>query len=124
MVHKLMMPAVLIFALLPAAPAAAAGDAARGKTVFARCAACHSMDPARKTTGPTLAGVLGRKAGTLVDYAYSPGMKKYGQVWDVKAIDTFLTAPNKVVPGTKMVFMGLPRTDDRADLIAYLKAPK
>ncbi len=122
--RKLMMPAALMGALLPITPAMAAGDPVRGKTIFARCSACHSMEPAKKAIGPSLAGVFGRKAGTLGGYAFSPAMKKYGQVWDVKTMEAFLTAPTKTVPGTKMVFMGLSKADDRADLIAYMQGAK
>lgn len=119
-----MVTAALIGGVAPVTVAHAAGDPGRGKVVFARCAACHSMEPAKKTIGPTLAGVLGRKAGTLPGFTFSPAMKKYGGVWDVKTMDAFLAAPTKTVPGTRMVFMGLPKAEDRADLIAYMQARK
>lgn len=113
------------YSLLASAPATAAGDATHGKTVFARCAACHSMDRRKKMIGPSLAGVFGRKAGSLGGYAFSEAMKKYAKVWDVKAMDAFVTAPSKTVPGTRMVFPGLSNPADRADLLAYLRvAPR
>lgn len=119
---ELAVTILVAYSLLGSAPAAAAGDATHGKIVFARCAACHSMEPGKKMIGPSLAGVFGRKAGSLGGYAFSPAMKKYDKVWDRKAMDAFLTAPTKTVPGTRMVFPGLSNPADRADLLAYLQA--
>ncbi|WP_066701230.1 c-type cytochrome [Sphingobium amiense] len=110
------------YGLAVANPAVAAGDAAHGKMVFARCAACHSMTPGKKMVGPSLAGIIGRKAGTVEGFTYSPAMKAYGRNWDVKAMDAFLASPKTAIPGTRMIFAGLPNAADRADLIAYLSA--
>lgn len=115
---------ILAFALLALpATAHAAPDAARGKILFLRCSACHSLDGTNKV-GPTLKGVYGRKAASLPSYIYSPAMKASAVTWDAAALDKWLQRPNAVVPGTKMAFAGLPSADDRAALIAYLKAAK
>lgn len=98
-----------------------AGDATRGKTVFARCAACHDLNTGAIRMGPSLKGVFGRKAGTFANFSYSAGMKGKGVTWDANTLDAFLTAPMKYVPGTRMAFPGLGNPQDRADVIAYLK---
>lgn len=105
-----------------AAPPAPSGDAVKGKAVFARCAACHRVDPtATGGMGPNLAGVHGRRAGTLPGYAYSPAMKASGLKWDDATLSRYLAAPTKVVPGTKMMAPPVGDPQDRANVIAYLK---
>lgn len=98
------------------------GDATKGKTVFARCALCHDVKPGPKKMGPNLAGMFGRTSGTATGFAYSPAMQKAKIRWDAKSVDTFITKPSALVPGTKMAFPGIPNPADRANLIAYLKA--
>jgi cytochrome c len=89
------------------------------------CAACHSVDkPPRNGVGPTLLGVMGRKAGTLPGYNFSGPMKAYGQVWTAANMEAFVLAPSKVIPGTKMTFFGVKDPAKRASLIAYLKAQR
>ncbi|HKT77174.1 MAG TPA: cytochrome c family protein [Sphingobium sp.] len=113
--------AVAAAAMLIASPALAqAGDAAKGKTTFVRCVACHSVDPGVNRMGPSLAGVVGRTSGTAPGFAYSPAMKNAKIRWDAKSLDAFLTKPAAKVPGTKMIFVGLPNAADRANVIAYL----
>ena len=112
----------------PAQPAAAAmpttgGDAAAGRLVFRKCQACHSMEPGKTILGPSLAGIMGRKAGSDPSYNYSPAMKQANIVWDAKTLDAYLSDPQKVVPGNKMPFPGLKTDHDRADVIAYFTAP-
>ena len=101
---------------------ALAQDAAKGKIVFARCALCHDVKPGPKKMGPNLAGLFGRTSGTMAGFAYSPAMQKAKIRWDAKTLDTFLTKPSALVPGNRMAFAGVPKADDRANLIAYLKA--
>lgn len=109
---------------LPAMPAAAAGDAAKGAVVFKRCAICHAIDAGKKSLmGPHLAGVVGRKAGTA-QFAYSPAMKAAGFAWTEDKLDAFIQKPGAVVKGTRMAFAGIPNAAERADLIAYLKTKK
>ena len=116
----------LFAALLLAAPAltSAAGDPAAGRKLFASCANCHAVGPgARSAFGPHLNGLLGRPAGSLPGYSYSAGMKASRLVWTQATLTAFLREPSAVVPGTKMVFAGLPDAQKRADLIAYLQQP-
>ena len=96
-----------------------AGDAAAGRLVFRKCQACHSMEPGKTILGPSLAGILGRKAGSDPSYSYSPAMKQANIVWDAKSLDAYLRDPQKVVPGNKMPFPGLKTDNDRADVIAF-----
>lgn len=117
-------PGVLVAAALFAATTAfAAGDAERGARAFSACLACHSLEPDRHLTGPSLAGVWGRKAGDAAAYRrYSDALKKSGVVWNEQALDAWLRDPQKLVPGNSMQFPGLPDERARADLIAFLKA--
>jgi nitrite reductase (NO-forming) len=98
----------------------AMGDAAAGRLVFRKCQACHSIEPGKNMLGPSLAGVIGRKAGTEAGYNYSPAMKSADIVWNPQTLDQYLDDPAKVVPGNKMPFPGLKTDHDRADVIAYL----
>ena len=95
------------------------GDAAAGRLVFRKCQACHSMEPGKTILGPSLAAILGRKAGSDPGYGYSPAMKQANIVWDAKSLDAYLRDPQKVVPGNKMPFPGLKTDNDRADVIAF-----
>ncbi len=101
---------------------AAVGDPAAGRLVFRKCQACHSMEPGKMILGPSLAGIIGRKAGSEPSYNYSPAMKQANIVWDAKALDAYLVDPQKVVPGNKMPFPGLKTDHDRADIIAFFAA--
>lgn len=115
-----------------AAPAAAApaggvtlasltGDAAKGEKVFAQCKACHVAEPNVNRVGPSLHGVVGRKAGTVAGFNYSNANKSSGVTWSEDVLFTYLEAPQKFMPGTRMAFAGLKNPQDRADVIAYLK---
>jgi nitrite reductase (NO-forming) len=95
------------------------GDAAAGRLVFRKCQACHSMEPGKTVLGPSLAGILGRKAGSDPGYSYSPAMKQANIVWDAESLDAYLRDPQKLVPGNKMPFPGLKTDNDRADVIAF-----
>lgn len=113
----------VLSASLLAAPAGAlaAGDAKQGQRVFNKCKACHSVVEGQRRIGPTLYGMFGRKAGTLPGFVFSSAMKDSGVVWDEKTLDDYLAKPREFMPGTRMAFPGLPRKDERDDLIAYLK---
>jgi len=106
-----------------AAPVAGGGDPAAGRLVFRKCQACHSMEPGKNMLGPSLAGIIGRKAGSEPGYNYSPAMKQANMVWDAKTLGAYLSDPQKVVPGNKMPFPGLKTDDDRADVIAFFASP-
>src|SRR5215472_5897853 len=105
-----------------AAPSATpnAGDAGAGRLVFRKCQACHSIEPGKNLLGPSLSGIIGRKAGAEAGFNYSPAMKSADIVWNPETLDKYLTDPAKVVPGNKMPFPGLKTDHDRADVIAYL----
>ena len=119
-----LLTAAALVALAGAVPARADGDPAAGKTVFAKCAICHTIDPAKKGIGPTLFGVVGRKSASIEGFSYSEAMKNANKTWDEATLDTYLTNPKALVPGTKMIFPGLPKAEDRANVIAYLATLK
>lgn len=115
--------AVAVVLLIGAAGAAAAGDPARGSRVFGQCAACHSVRPAEHLTGPSLAHVWGRKAGTEEGFRrYSEALKRSDVVWNDATLNQWLANPEAFVPGNSMTFPGLRDAKDREDVIAYLKA--
>jgi cytochrome c len=99
----------------------AAADVAKGETVFKKCAACHKLDGAN-AVGPHLDGVVGRPVGSVEGFSYSDGLKAHGGDWTPEEIFAFLANPKKDVPGTKMAFAGLPKPEDRANVIAYLES--
>jgi nitrite reductase (NO-forming) len=96
------------------------GDSAAGRLVFRKCQACHSMELGKNVLGPSLSGIVGRKAGSEPSYNYSPAMKQANIVWSVAALDAYLADPEKGVPGNKMPFPGLKTNQDRTDVIAFL----
>ncbi|MEQ7874396.1 cytochrome c family protein [Sphingomonas sp. ASV193] len=100
------------------------GDAVHGKVIFTQCQACHSGDAGKNMIGPSLHGVIGRKAGTEAGFQYSDANKTSGITWTPDKVFQYLQAPQRVVPGTKMTFAGLPQAQDRADVIAYLETLK
>jgi cytochrome c len=107
------------------AAAAAGGGANPGKAAFLQCGACHALTPeSGAKVGPSLAGVVGRKAGSAADYQYSEAMANSGITWTPEELDAFITAPSTKVPGTKMVFAGIGDAEKRKALIAYLANPE
>jgi len=114
---RLAPTAVLVLAVV--APAAAAPDPGRGEQVYGRCLACHAL--AYDRVGPRHCGLIGRPAGSVPGFVYSPAMKRSGIVWSERALDRFLAAPMKSMPGTAMTYDGIADAKERADLIAYLE---
>lgn len=97
-------------------------DATHGGQVFVQCKACHSLEAGKNMIGPSLAGVVGRTAGTVEGFAYSDANKNSGITWTKEKLFQYLEKPQRVIPGTKMAFAGLPKAQDRADVIAYLES--
>ena len=99
-----------------------AGDPEAGKAKFTPCAACHTVTQGGPNmTGPNLYGIFGRKRASLAGFDYSDPFKAVGGTWDAASIDTWISGPQAMVPGTRMSFPGLKDPKDRADVIAYLK---
>ncbi len=114
--------AIAILAGLGSAGAAAGQDAGEGEKVFLKCKACHQIgEGAKNAVGPVLNGIVGRPAGTYADYAYSDANKGSGLTWDEATLTVYLKNPRAKVPGTKMLFPGLAKDEDIANVIAYLK---
>lgn len=99
----------------------AAGDPQRGAGEFAQdCAVCHSAVSGKNKVGPSLFAVVGRKAGSIADFAYSESMKQSGFDWTPDKLDAYIAHPKQVVPGNKMPFGGISEAKEREDIIAYL----
>ena len=101
------------------AASAEVGDPVRGKAVFEkRCTGCHALEVDRE--GPRLAGVFGRKAGSVTGFSYSAGLKKLGLTWDEATLDKWLSDPDVMVPDNAMSF-SVAKSEERRDVIAFLK---
>jgi cytochrome c len=118
---KILIIVLVIIGSLSAA-LAQSGNASRGQQDFRACAPCHSLEPGRNMTGPSLANLWGRKAGSLPSFdRYSDALKSSGIIWDDRALDGWLTDPQRMVPDNDMPFEGIKDARVRADLLAFLK---
>jgi cytochrome c len=117
---------LLISLLVLVAAMAQAADAKHGADVFAEeCGDCHSPVPGKDKKGPTLTGVVGRKAGSVPSFAgYSDAMKSSGLVWTADKVEAYIAAPKKLVPGGKMKYDGLADAAARADVLAFIQSLK
>lgn len=97
------------------------GDAGNGRRVFTRCMSCHVVQDGVNRVGPSLYGIVGREAGSVEGFRYSPANANSGIVWTEPTLFAYLEDPRGFIPGTIMAFPGLPKAQDRADVIAYLK---
>jgi cytochrome c len=110
-------------ALAAAAASGPEGDPRRGAAAFQRCIACHSVQPGVHLSGPSLARIWGRRAGSVEGYTrYSEPLRKAPVVWDAPSLDRWLADPQTVVPGTVMTLPPIADPRERADLVAYLRA--
>ena len=114
--------AITALLTLDAQTLAADGNAARGQRVFGACAACHSLKPDENMTGPSLADLWNRKAGSLASFSrYSSALKSANIVWNDQTLDEWLKDPQHFVPGNEMTFAGIKDAQPRTDLLAFLK---
>lgn len=121
--RTLLMPAVITLLLVAtAARAQAEGDASRGAEQYRACVGCHSLEAGAHLTGPSLAGLWGRKVGQAGGFIrYSRGLSSADLTWDGETLDAWLADPQAMIPGTYMVFRGIADDQARADLVAFLK---
>jgi cytochrome c len=109
-------------ALIALHGAASAQDVAAGEKVFAKCKVCHQVgESAKNGVGPVLNGIVGRKAGTVEGYSYTPANKNSGLTWDEATLKDYLKNPRAKVPGTKMIFPGLSNEAEIDNVVGYLK---
>lgn len=108
--------------LIAAGGLAQAQDPEAGERVFRQCQACHVVDREQNRVGPHLVGVIGREAGAVDGFRYSPALADSGIVWDAETLDAYLADPRGYIPGNRMAFAGLRSEEDRANVIAYLEA--
>lgn len=122
--HRILPAAVVIAAVsFVGRGALADGDAEQGAKAFRACAACHSLQAGDHRTGPSLAGVFGKKAGLVETFnRYSKALKDSGLTWNAEALDRWMKDPKELVPGNRMIFRGVAEKKDRDDLIAFLRS--
>ena len=97
-------------------------DFEQGEKLFLQCRACHTLGQGQAhKAGPNLYGMIGRQAGTAPGFDYSDALKNSGIVWSAEALDAWLQQPRDLVPGNRMIFLGISKARDRANLIAYLQ---
>jgi cytochrome c len=114
--------AALVLIVLPHQVSAEPGDFAGGEGMYRACAACHSLEPDRNMTGPSLAEVWNRKSGSLASFPrYSPALKSAAIIWNDDTLDEWIKDPQHFIPGNTMTFPGIKDARQRADLLAFLK---
>jgi cytochrome c len=123
MMYRIFLATLVVLGVSAAPlPTLAAGNADRGQGVFNACSACHSLEPNRSMTGPSLADLWNRKAGSLASFPrYSSALKSSGVLWNDKTLDDWVKDPQHLIPGNEMPFEGIKNDQQRADLLAFLK---
>ena len=113
---------MLILTTVPQRTMAEPDNAARGERMFRVCAPCHSLEPNRNMTGPSLAEIWNRRSGSLASFPrYSPALKSAGIIWNDDTLDQWIKDPQRFILGNTMTFQGIKDARQRADLLAYLK---
>jgi cytochrome c len=121
--RRRLLPLLGLLIVAATCPVQAAGDPEAGQRVFRVCAACHTLEPGAHRTGPSLAGVFGRKVGTAAGFhRYSKALSSVDLVWHEDTLDAFLADPQGFLPGNRMTFRGIEEQPARADLIAFLQS--
>ena len=114
--------AMVMMTALPYQAAAEPNSPARGERMYRACVACHSLEPNRNMTGPSLAEIWNRQAGSLASFPrYSPALKSSGIIWNDDTLDEWIKDPQHFIPGNTMTFAGMKDRRQRADLLAFLK---
>ena len=120
--HPIVVATLALSFAVVASSAFAAGDPERGARVYGVCATCHSLEPGKHLTGPSLANIIGRKAGTVSGFVrYSKALRNAGITWDEQSLDKWIANPLTMVPDTFMTFPGIRSPEHRDDLVAFLK---
>ena len=97
----------------------------KGTKIARQCSACHDFSPNLKIkVGPPLWGLVGRKVGVISDFKYSEALKNYNKNWTRQELNGFLENPKNYIDGTKMIYKGLNKVNDRVNLISYLESLK
>ena len=113
---------VVIMLVLVSPTLAETGDAARGERMYRACAPCHALEPNRNMTGPSLAEIWNRRAGSLPSFPrYSPALKSSGIIWNDDTLNEWIKDPQHFIPGNTMTFPGMKDARQRADMLAFLK---
>jgi cytochrome c len=118
---KSKIPSLIVATTLPLT-ALADCDLEAGSKQYNKCVACHSTQPGEQLMGPSLHGLMGRKAGSVQGFTYSLAMEKAGFTWSEETLDAFLVSPSSVVPGTSMPFGGIRNPDQRSALGCYIRS--
>lgn len=100
---------------------ALSGDVTAGQRIFNQCSACHTLQAGVNRVGPSLHGIIGRKAGSVAGFRYSDANKNSGKTWTEQEMFTYLENPRAAIPGTIMAFPGLRKAEDRVNVIAYIQ---
>ncbi len=120
--QTLAISAVVMAASVMMTPVASAeGDPEAGEKVFRKCATCHEVKQEKNKVGPHLVGIFGRQSGSVEDFKYSDAMKNANITWNEETISEYVKNPKTYVEGNRMIFAGLKKEEDVANLIAYLK---